>query len=410
MHRFKETVCLDLRVRGEKTGSRNRHPAHRTQHIEGFDIIRLSAAAMVVFYHYFYWYGRDCVCIDLKFPRLTAFVWWGWVGVPIFFVISGFVIAVSAEGRSAADFFRGRMLRLVPGLWFFATLAFLVLLVVKAENAPTAILLFVKSLVLWPIGPWVDGVYWSLTVEILFYALVFLLLAAGNFDRLEPFVMVWFTVTTLFAIACLVDLNLNSSGPFDDLLREVRDAYVSRYLLLTTGSYFVLGLVTYFIYRYGLNAWRIFAFVGSFFAAEISIYFRTLREGPKDLGSSALVPGAVFAVAMLAVSVSAFVAIKSKSRKRGVICRATRTLGLASYPLYLVHFVTGRWIFSCLLDTGIPSGFAAVLSIVLCFLASILFVLALESRLRVGVAALYDFVTAMVMVAFESVRPAGRRV
>ena len=167
-------------------------PKHRHAHMEGFDIIRLGAALMVVFYHFAYWNWHECACVDAKFPSLVPYSWWGWIGVQIFFVISGFVIALSAEGRTANDFLRGRFLRIAPGLWFFAILAFLVLVFTNVEEFPTATLLLAKSFVLWPVGPWVDGVYWSLTVEALFYGIVFVLLASGRFDGLWLFAAIWF--------------------------------------------------------------------------------------------------------------------------------------------------------------------------------------------------------------------------
>ena len=49
-----------------------------------------------------------------SFPELTPIAWVGWVGVEIFFELSGFVIAYSAEGASAFVFFRSRFFRLMP--------------------------------------------------------------------------------------------------------------------------------------------------------------------------------------------------------------------------------------------------------------------------------------------------------
>jgi len=385
----------------------------RLRHVEGLDIIRFAAALMVVFYHFAYWYWHDCKCVDAKFPSLIPYSWWGWVGVPVFFVISGFVIALSAEGRTASDFFRGRLLRLAPALWFFATLSFLVLLITKEDSLPRAGLLFAKSVVLWPVGPWVDGVYWSLTVEVLFYAIIFVLLASRRFDQLWVFAKVWFILTTFFAAICLIDLYWNSAGNFAAALHRVRDSYASRYLLLTTGPYFVVGLTTYFIYRHGVSLARLAVLSVSFLAAEVSIYFHALPMEPTEhFGVSPFVPGLIFSVAMLLIAVSLIMEQKSFSCAGASFSPIVRVLGLASYSLYLVHFITGRWIFTLLLAQGFPKIPAMMLAVGLCIGAAVLFVLALETRIRARLASGYDRAAALMRGtgATPSVQLASRRV
>jgi peptidoglycan/LPS O-acetylase OafA/YrhL len=373
-------------------------------HIAGFDIIRFGAALMVAFYHFAYWNWHECACVDATFTSLVPYSWWGWIGVPIFFVISGFVIALSAEGRTANEFLRGRFLRIAPGLWFFATLAFLVLVFTNAGESPVPLLLLAKSLVLWPIGPWVDGVYWSLTVEVLFYCIVAILLAGGCFEWLWSFATVWFLLATLFALACVVDLFWHYPEPFGQILHTVRDSYASRYLLLTSGPYFLMGLAIYFIYRQGMTFGRTFMLAGSFLAAEISIYFSSLEMRPQDAGVSLVVPGLVFAAGTFAIIVSVVMsnAPGLPSPRRG---RMIKLLGLASYPLYLVHFVTGRWISKSLVAIGLQKGLAIGLSIALCLAASLLFVHALEGKLRRWLAATYDHLVLMI----ERIRPESFR-
>jgi peptidoglycan/LPS O-acetylase OafA/YrhL len=385
----------------------------RLRHVEGLDIIRFAAALMVVFYHFAYWYWHDCKCVDANFPSLIPYSWWGWVGVPVFFVISGFVIALSAEGRSASDFFRGRLLRLAPALWFFATLSFLVLLITKEDSLPRAGLLFAKSVVLWPVGPWVDGVYWSLTVEVLFYAIIFALLASRRFDQLWAFAKVWFILTAFFAAICLLDLYWNSAENFAGALHRVRDSYASRYLLLTTGPYFVVGLTTYFIYRQGVSLARVAVLLASFCAAEVSIYFQALTMEPAErFGVSPFIPGLIFAVAMLLIAVSLVMDHESFSYAGRRFSRIIRLLGLASYSLYLVHFIAGRWILTLLLAHGLPKAPALVLTMGLCIGAAVLFVLALETRIRTWLASGYDRVAALMRGtgATPSVQLVSRRV
>ena len=107
---------------------------------------------------------------------------YGYLGVNMFFVISGFVILMTAWGRTVERFTISRVTRLFPAYW--------------ASVALTAVLL----LVLWPQGkrvePWhvftnltmlqsayhvphVDGVYWTLWAELRFYLLIGLFALVG---------------------------------------------------------------------------------------------------------------------------------------------------------------------------------------------------------------------------------------
>ncbi|WP_246707247.1 acyltransferase family protein [Mesorhizobium sp. NZP2077] len=70
----------------------------------GVDILRFLAAVLVMVYHYGFWVWAYPDGISAQAtggvppqPDIGAWVGSGWVGVEIFFVISGFVIAFSAE-------------------------------------------------------------------------------------------------------------------------------------------------------------------------------------------------------------------------------------------------------------------------------------------------------------------------
>lgn len=78
-------------------------------------------------------------------------------------------------------------------------------------------------------------------------------------------------------------------------------------------------------------------------------------------------------------------------------------------PHYFVHFVTGRWFLTSLLAMGLHKSLAD-LSVALCLAASLLFVYALEGKLRGWLAAAYDHLAVMVeRIRLESVSHAERR-
>ena len=146
------------------------------------DILRGFAAISVLVYHlieHFAW---------KSFPIDGWLVWFriGWMGVDLFFVISGFVIGLSAlaeiDARGVdgfrAPFFRRRLARIVPlhyltGLIFVAMVAPAVLFEGFALNA-LAHLSFLHNLVPAYHGA-INGSNWSLATEMQFYVLILVL-------------------------------------------------------------------------------------------------------------------------------------------------------------------------------------------------------------------------------------------
>ena len=78
------------------------------------DLLRFCAALAVVMFHFVEtsaWGTRRA------FPALIDFSMFGVYGVRLFFVISGFVILMSAWGRTSGQFVVSRIARLYPAYW-----------------------------------------------------------------------------------------------------------------------------------------------------------------------------------------------------------------------------------------------------------------------------------------------------
>ncbi len=117
--------------------------------LPNIQILRACAALMIVVNHCGIETAR--IAATLGHGPLFDDSPWG-SGVPLFFAISGFImVATSAEsfgsGRSALDFMRRRIVRIVPLYWLVTTFAFAVLLVAPAlmKKAPHGDYLYVLS-------------------------------------------------------------------------------------------------------------------------------------------------------------------------------------------------------------------------------------------------------------------------
>ncbi|GGF51851.1 acyltransferase [Marmoricola endophyticus] len=202
------------------------------------DGLRGIAAGSVVLYHLFHLYD---VYFDPAGDRPVVEFSLGFYGVHLFFLISGYVILLTAQRGDAVDFAVSRVSRLYPTYWACLTLSWVVVLVAGVGGlfrSPLEIAVN-YSMVQRLVGVRsVDGAYWSLSVEIVFYALVFVLLAwlgtltAGTVRRV---VVGWLALSVLVAAA-------SRALPGSRLLDLVQVVTVTEYAaLFSTGMLLLLS-------------------------------------------------------------------------------------------------------------------------------------------------------------------------
>ncbi|WP_323806065.1 hypothetical protein [Mesorhizobium sp. AR02] len=106
------------------------------------------------------------------------------MGVNLFFLISGFVIAWAAEGRSWTEFAVARLAHLYPGFLVCMTASFIVQSVAADPKLPYEPSRWVANLFIVAAAfkrPFMDGVYWSIVFEIVFYSWIAVGLFFGVF-------------------------------------------------------------------------------------------------------------------------------------------------------------------------------------------------------------------------------------
>jgi peptidoglycan/LPS O-acetylase OafA/YrhL len=205
-----------------------RHPSR----IRELDALRGIAALMVVLYHY-------TVTYDSAFGH-KADLWFsfgiGSHGVELFFLISGFVILMTLDRvRGAEDFALARASRLFPTYWLsvlFTAAAVTVFALPGYDVTPIQVLVNLTMLQTFVGVENVDGVYWTMAVELAFYGWMLVVLAAGLLPRIERVLSVWLIAV---GAAVIVFVALQASLPWG----------LATALLLYHGHLFVAGMLFY---------------------------------------------------------------------------------------------------------------------------------------------------------------------
>jgi peptidoglycan/LPS O-acetylase OafA/YrhL len=101
--------------------------------VNEIDFLRFFAALMVVFFHYsFRGYAADGMS-TMPYPLLAPVAKYGYLGVELFFLISGFVILMTASTGSLKKFIVSRFARLYPAFWACCTVTFLTIVTIGGK-------------------------------------------------------------------------------------------------------------------------------------------------------------------------------------------------------------------------------------------------------------------------------------
>jgi peptidoglycan/LPS O-acetylase OafA/YrhL len=141
------------------------------------DLLRIFACIAVITFHWSghggYWQSLKHPFVVTLSPMLTHLSAIGYLGVDLFFILSGLVITRTAVNRGHVDFFRARFARLFPALFLCTILTIPTLILFSNKGLNSDSLVSLSGLNWWIGGSPIIGATWSLAVEFEFYALVF---------------------------------------------------------------------------------------------------------------------------------------------------------------------------------------------------------------------------------------------
>ncbi|WP_051346450.1 acyltransferase [Bradyrhizobium sp. th.b2] len=285
------------------------------------DLLRLAAVGAVILYHYGFWGPASHGVQQVAMPYLATVAQYGFLGVPVFFAISGFVIAYSAEGRTPVGFAIARFSRIYPTFVICMTLTFLAtLLVGHAWFHVTWGQWLANLFIAAPMfgQPYMDDAYWSLVIEVVFYVWVALFLAWGIFPRrIDTIIVAWIAIT--FVNELTLDIPL-----FEKLF------------MADDSGFFAVGLLIYEHYR-GRRDTRLYSLLTlAMGTATFQAVHKLERLGVHTHGS--FDPMVVTAICIVSLGiVFAATRIKSVPLPAGLVS----AVGGITYPLYLLHLQLG---------------------------------------------------------------------
>jgi peptidoglycan/LPS O-acetylase OafA/YrhL len=294
------------------------------------DLLRIIAAVAVMVYHYaFANYAGGLTGVEYEASSVVAR--YGYLGVDLFFVISGFVVLLSAFGRRPEQFVISRMVRLYPAYWVSVTFTAIVLALFAAGQFKVTPVQYAANLTMLNSLPNIeniDVVYWTLWAELRFYALVFVLTLIG-ITRARVLGVLW----GWLAVSLLLDLEF-LPGP-------VQNALVLA-LQPEWSHYFIAGMALCLVYRERRVSWQPVAIllVALAHAVPVAIAFGD------DVGERYGTGINRIAVAAIVVSVFAIMTLVALRLTRKVARPWFVALGALTYPLYLIHDRVGVVLFN----------------------------------------------------------------
>ena len=283
-------------------------PVHNTKNI---DLLRGSAAILVVLSHFesiqgihFGWFGRHG----------------GWLGVQLFFVISGYLIIQSAYKYSAKEYFIHRIFRIFPAYWFWYIA--LGLLSGKLVGSALTDPYFYANLGM--LQHFIPEAYlrytfinpsWTLSVEWGWYILAFFL-ALTSKKLILPYFLISIVVSTWWTAGGAL------LHPMAEALNQRDPVYVYFFLsnnLIGQLPFFLMGCVIYF-YRPRLPMIP----VALISVLTLATFTKWSGHFPNPIFITGLAVGGIF---------WAFV-----NTKRSFHGPVVRFLSDTSYSIYLVHY------------------------------------------------------------------------
>ena len=269
----------------------------------------------------------------------------GPLGVALFFLVSGYVIPFALADRGAGTFLAARAARLLPTYWagYALQAAVVAALAAAFPRTPGEMLANLLPGVQGLSGlATFDGIVWTLNVEVLFY-----LAAAAVAPALRRGSPGWLAMPLGAAlIALLLAARVSPEGLMNLSLAATMIVFIA------------VGTTFHLAERHGRWRRAAPALVAALLAAFVGLASLWPPGGLMPEVPSYLLAAVLFAGAFL---------LRDRLRPGPVLSR----LAAISYPLYVVHGVSGFAIIGAAIGAGVPSAAALALALLWSFGAAV---------------------------------------
>lgn len=306
---------------------------------DALDAFRGVAILSVMSFHYLVrWapplHARNLYGYEISFPGVFDN---GYLGVHLFFVISGIVITMTVQrSRDAFEFCARRLARLCPAFFVAMPLTFAVTWLVGIPEFGTNLGDLLANFSMIP-GDLhhkaVDGVYWSLAVEIKFYGYV--ALAYATFRQ-----RFWLAIIALSVLGTLAGAAGHSG-------------FADHWLIAKWMPLFLAGMGTWFLIfeKATTKGSVLYAVATVLYVFEAMKY---VTDGATPISANVFL--------LTAVALMLVLLWRRPFWRLGPLAR----VGRISYSLYLVHQFIGVIIIRYLVSIGIPDIASAAIAAVSC--------------------------------------------
>lgn len=303
------------------------------------DALRGIAAIFVAVYHF---------TLGQTHPLVQFRV--GATGVELFFIISGFVIFMSiSHVATAREFIIRRFTRLYPTYWTCVTITFVVTVLAQLSYRSIDLSLWeAYALNMTMLQHYfsvydLDGSYWTLIIELLFYLVILLLFLSKQLKHSE----LWGGVGVLVIGICDFFVPRSHQGAFRP---ERIDFPLVNYLPL-----FFMGILFFMIIHEKKDYVRRYILIGLCWLVQFSLFYQSNRS---DLFDNQWLYGLV-----LLGYVGVFTLFVT-GNLNWIVNPVTLFFGKISYSFYLIHQFIGVYVLmpKIIADFGISLSLASLLA------------------------------------------------
>lgn len=298
--------------------------------VEILDGLRVVAVLMVMLHHFYYRFEETHYKYSFKSPIIFKYFN---LGVPLFFIISGFVITLSMTNcKSFSEFLKKRLIRLIPGMMICSFLTFLFLNLFDTNNlfefSKDFLNLVISDTFISPLlidelfgtnFQYTDGSYWSLWAELQFYILAGFLFFISPQNFLKNY-SIFAIISVLLYYVFFTNYGFNQVSPYIG-----ESSYLSIHIFFKIFSlfefnlWFLTGVIINKIY-FGNKDKKLLFFLLTIFLLQMAL----LRD--------------IYAVLFTIIVLVIFVLFLYKQTSISLLAnRLLYKIGIASYSIYLIH-------------------------------------------------------------------------